>query len=106
MLHISLLAAVQFIALPVRNRCRGIPRSHDATNVRQSLIARNERDLAGLDLRDPPPNFDSLSCCDVRWHVVGQTLQDTVGEFRPLRSGKLLCLFENVGDGLGHGMRI
>ncbi len=66
--------------------------------MRQSLIARNERDLAGLDLCDTPPKFGSLRCCDVRGDVVGQTLQNTVGEFRPLRSGKLLCLFENEGS--------
>ena len=74
--------------------------------MRQSLIARNERDLAGLDLCDTPPNFGSLRCCDVSGNVVGQTLQNTVGEFRPLRSGKLLCLFENEGaqcDGADEG---
>ncbi len=74
--------------------------------MRQRLIARNERDLAGLDLCDTPPNFGSLRCCDVSGNVVGQTLQNTVGEFRPLRSGKLLCLFENEGaqrDGADEG---
>ena len=74
--------------------------------MRESLLAGNESNLTRLDFRDSPTNLGNLSGCDVRWNLVRKTLHEAVGEFSALRSRELLRLFEDVGNGLSHGIRI
>ena len=74
--------------------------------MRQSLLTGNQRDLASLDLRDAPTNLGNLGLGDVRGDVVSKTFHNTVGELGTFRGGELLCLFEDLGYGLSHGIRI
>src|SRR5688500_14179810 len=80
--------------------------SHKLPHASERLAAGDDGHLARLDLCNASAHRGNLSGGDVRWNIVRQTLDDSIGKFGALRSRKLFYLFQNAGNGLSHGIRI
>lgn len=62
----------------------------------------NKRHLTGINLCNAPANLSNLRRFDVWRDLVNKALNKSLGELSALCGGKLLGLFEDVRNCLGH----
>ena len=74
--------------------------------MRQRLFARNKSHLADLNLSDSAPHLGKLCPSDVWRNIARKALDNPVSEFGALLRGKLLRLFEDLGNGWRHRIKI
>ena len=74
--------------------------------MRKGLLAGNQSHFAGLNLRNAPADLSKLRLSDVWRNIVGKALHNSVSELGALLRGKLLHLFEDLGNRLSHEIRI